>query len=414
MNHTCKNHSDDNVCGSSPEIMGKIANLLNNKSKNILTKTVYQYFPNDFRNKYVTSYNPNLNTNISKVLISGGNETGKSLKWNLPKIKNEIGHIPWTINGGFKQLEEQGGTSFQPTNFYQLSADEIEFIKLMFHQTYSELLNIEFKYLGDASGNPGIYNKSILDLSFFDLSLFGIKGLEGLGIFPIFTNSPNYTSIAPSGCSYYNSVSGIANGWLQISPILSNYLRWLLLHEVGHTMGLRHPFDSNITLKGVNKTNNGTYGGDYNQNYINFTVMAYNSQFQQSRVGISLQTLFKEPGFPFTLGTIDIAALHFFYNIDYPKNKIYNLFDKNSTANSPYAFDKVFLDPNYKTLYGKDIVINIVEVDPSGAYQVQDPVILDLRTANLKYDSDFGVGYISCYKAVEIPSDPNEQIKIIR
>ena len=39
--------------------------------------------------------------------------------------------------------------------------------------------------------------------------------------------------------------------------------------------------------------------------------------------------------------------------------------------------------------------------------------VINGDSLTLKYDSDFGVGYISCYKAVEIPSDPNEQIKIL-
>ena len=103
--------------------------------------------------------------------------------------------------------------------------------------------------------------------------------LAGFGSFPCTINSIVYDSVKPSGNSYYNSVIGLNDKWIGITPLISNTFRWLLLHETGHTLGLRHQFDTDPPLLGTNSQNSSFSPGKLNQNFTLFTVMSYNNNF---------------------------------------------------------------------------------------------------------------------------------------
>ena len=364
--------------------------LEENKKDNIIKR----YDVEPFRKQFISNYNPNENKNISRVLISGGDQKGESLKWNIQKIKKNIGHIPWTINGGIKNLLQDEEFSEEIIEKLEIkwvnqNSNLVKFIELALSK-FSDFMGIDFHFLGDASNNTVIYNKSIMDFSFFNLfNIFGNNTL-GVGSFPSFNDIlPSF----PSGNSWYTT--NLIN---YDSLEYSNYIFWLILHEIGHTVGLRHPFDSDITLKGISieKNNIGDLGPLY-QNSIIFSVMSYNTNdFVINNKYINIINNLQ--GFTTSLGSYDIAALNFLYGKKKIMNQEYTLFNKNENL---YPFTTTsfgFLNPNWETIYGKDVILNLPLIEPIDNFQKQTPVILDLRLANLKYNSKFAGGYISCYK----------------
>ncbi|MCX7558509.1 DUF4214 domain-containing protein [Sulfitobacter sp. F26204] len=137
-----------------------------------------------------------------------------------------------------------------------------------------------------------------------------------------------------------------------------------LIHEIGHSLGLSHPFDGPGKLPGV--TVDGDLG-DFNHNTELATRMSYNPGASNAHPGLDIT------GEPSAYGALDIAALQLLYGAN----------------TGTGAGDTVYgIDPTLITIWdtgGHDLI------DFSGA---TDNAEIDLRPATLELDAGGG-GFLS-------------------
>jgi VCBS repeat-containing protein len=99
---------------------------------------------------------------------------------------------------------------------------------------------------------------------------------------------------------------GSTNHWYD-SPVVGNYAWLTLMHETGHTMGLKHP-----------QTASGSFGVmPLDHDSLEYTVMSYRSYIGASTTtGLTNETY----GFPQTLMMYDVAGLQEMYGANYTTN----------------------------------------------------------------------------------------------
>ena len=107
---------------------------------------------------------------------------------------------------------------------------------------------------------------------------------------------------------------GTANGWYN-NPVVGNYGWLTMIHETGHTLGLKHPQDVM-----------GSFGATpASVNSLEYSVMSYRSYIGASTTqGLTNATW----SFPTTLMMYDIAALQYMYGANYYNtghNTVYQL-----------------------------------------------------------------------------------------
>jgi serralysin len=111
------------------------------------------------------------------------------------------------------------------------------------------------------------------------------------------------------GDSWYNNSSGMFD-----HPVRGNYAYYAIMHEIGHSLGLKHGHDADVF--GAMTTAHDS---------MEYSVMTY-----RSYVGADGAYVYNEPsGYPQTLMMYDIAALQHMYGADYSTN----------SGNSNYRWD---------------------------------------------------------------------------
>lgn len=97
----------------------------------------------------------------------------------------------------------------------------------------------------------------------------------------------------------------------------------LITHELGHSLGLDHPFSGDHTLPGV-RQNESDDPGDFGFNALYYTILGYREGHYEEAADIALPT-------PDSLGVLDIAALQAVYGANETHNALsttYGLTDK--------------------------------------------------------------------------------------
>jgi serralysin len=155
--------------------------------------------------------------------------------------------------------DDAGGFS----QFNQAQIDQAELAL----KAWSDVANIHFVRVGSGDLGPGAYSDSASIL--FGNYSTGVDGAAAFGMFPGRT-APAYSD----GDVWVNSTLGYNQ-----NPTTGNYGGQVLIHEIGHAIGLAHPADYNA---GANVTI--TYANDaiYYEDSRQYTVMSY---FSESNTG---------------------------------------------------------------------------------------------------------------------------------
>ena len=158
---------------------------------------------------------------------------------------------------------------------------------------------------------------------------------------------------------------------LPLNP--GSYYHLTFLHELGHSLGLEHPHESNSYYGVFPGVSGPSDSGDNKLNGSPWTVMTYNDL--DPNIGYS-PTFDDLSGFLTSLGAFDIAAIQYLYGANKTTNSEDNIYELTSSLN------------------GYECIWDVGGNDTIDASNASGATTIDLRNATLNNESGGG-GYVS-------------------
>ena len=203
----------------------------------------------------------------------------EGLKWGTAVITysfpTDASLYVGAFNGYFPYGAGEENNNFTPFNAVQQAA--VNSILTM----YGSVINVTFTEITETSTNSAT-----------------LRYAESSSASPTaYTYAP---STSPEGGDMWFNTSGYNN------PVLGNYAWDTLMHETGHALGLKHPFEQSGQF--------GTMPTDHDS--LEYTIMTYRSYVGGPTTGYSNGTW----SYPQSLMMYDIAALQTMYGANYTTN----------------------------------------------------------------------------------------------
>ena len=197
----------------------------------------------------------------------------------------------------------------ETSGFSRFNAAQIRQTELAL-QSWADVARISFVRAGEGEiGEAAYSNQAMILLANYS------DGPEGAAGFAYY---PGSTSFASNSGDVWLNIGDSYN----VTPLASNYGGMVLVHEIGHAIGLGHPSE-------YPDTGSATYGANasYFEDSRQFTVMSYFGGFN---TGASL------PGFAAVPLIDDIAAVQFMYGANMTTRTGDTVYGFNSNAGRPW------------------------------------------------------------------------------